>query len=152
MTRRISVALVLGAALTGCTPSTTAPTDSVAAQVERLPRAQRCLRIDRIDNWRVIDSRQLIVYGPRREQAWHVRLIASCTRLRMSEVVGFRAIGASEICGDPGDDILVRGDRCPIRSMVPVSPAEVEMLFEEAKGHGDIGKLPPATPPEKTPK
>ena len=126
--------------LTGC--ATSAPAPEASAE-EPLPRALRCLRVDRIDNWRVIDSRQVIVYGPRRSQAWLLQVFPGCMTLRNAETLGFRTFGGDMLCGDPGDAILSRDLRCPIRSMRPISPAEEAALIDPDV-RTDIGKMPPA--------
>ncbi|MFM7275016.1 MAG: DUF6491 family protein [Gammaproteobacteria bacterium] len=139
-------ALVAQLLLTGCATPETAPEASAEAP---LPRALRCLRVDRIDNWRVIDSRQVIVYGPRRSQAWLLQVFPGCTTLRNSETLGFRTLGGDMLCGDPGDAILSRDVRCPIRSMRPISPAE-EAALTDPDVRTDIGKMPPAERETKT--
>lgn len=109
------------------------------------PRALRCLRVDRIDNWRVIDSRQVIVYGPRRSGAWLLQLFPGCNALRHAETLGFRTFGGDMLCGDPGDEILLREGRCAIRAMRPVSAAE-EAALTDPDVRTDIGKMPPPEP------
>lgn len=139
----LAIALVFLAAaslVTGCAGSPPAPDEAAA---EPLPRSLRCLRVDRIDNWRVIDSRQAIVYGPRRSEAWLLQVFPGCTALRHAETMGFRTFGGDTLCGDPGDEILLRGERCAIRSMRPVSPAE-EAALTDPDVRTDIGKMPPA--------
>ena len=108
-------------------------------------RAARCFRVSTIDNWRVIDDRQLVVYGPGRGEAWHLQLFAPCQGLRFTETLGFRASGTDRICGDPGDSVLWRGNRCPISAVRPVSPAELKMLFD-SNVREDIGRVPVDAP------
>jgi hypothetical protein len=132
--------LVAAGLMTACAGP--APVADPAA-AEPLPRALRCLRVDRIDNWRVIDSRQVIVYGPRRSEAWLLQVFPGCTALRHSETLAFRTFGGDMLCGDPGDEILLRGERCAIRSMRPVSPAE-EAALTDPEVRTDIGKMPPS--------
>ncbi len=117
---------------------------------DRLPRAERCLRVSDIQNWRVVDSRQLVVYGRRADDAWYVRLFTSCTDLNVSETVAFRARGTTLLCGDAGDEIITRAGRCPISSMRRIGPAEVAELLDK-RVRKDIGKLPPRETPS-TPK
>ena len=131
-------------ALGGCAAQ---PTEVVADPADRIPLRARCLRIADVDNWRVIDSRNLIVYGPRRDDAWHAVMFGSCIRLPMAETIAFHSRGSTELCGRAGDEILLRGERCAIRSLQRISPAEAALLLDR-NVRGDIGKLPPAAKPE----
>ncbi len=113
-------------------------------------RTQRCLRISDIDNWRVVDNRQLVVYGQRRDDVWHLRFFSSCTDLSFSETVAFRARGSTLLCGDPGDEIITRGGRCPIASMRRIDAVGIAELLDPTVRKG-IGKLPPRdTAPQET--
>lgn len=143
--RTVSCFCTLVALLTACATVGTPPGDRDA---DFVPRTERCVRIDRIDNWRVIDNRQLIVFTARRAEAWHLKLFGACINLRNTEVLAFRARGSNLLCGDPGDEILMRGERCAVRSMVAVSPLEAEALLSPGVDQ-DIGKMPPAVPEEK---
>ena len=138
---RPMVALGLLLALgSGCA---TTPSPGQQAAEAATWRGAECFRIASVNNWRVIDRRQLIVYGPRRDDAWHLTLFANCEGLDFTEVLAFRARGSTLICGDPGDEILFRDQRCSIAAVRAISPAEVEILRNPGL-HDDIGKLPPS--------
>lgn len=146
-------AVLVFALLSGACAAPRTTSDHAAS--DRLPRAERCLRVSDIQNWRVVDNRQLVVFGRRPEDAWHVRLFASCSDIGIAETVAFRARGTNLLCGDPGDEIITRSGRCPIASLRRISPLEVTELTDR-RVRKDIGKLPPreqtATPdkqPEK---
>ena len=68
---RALFAMLLCFACAGCTPS--APREAArVADADDAPtvgRGARCFRVSTIDNWRVIDERQLVVYGPGRGEA-----------------------------------------------------------------------------------
>ena len=143
--KTVVIALGLLLALgSGCT-ATTAPTQPPDETIDR--RAARCFRIANVDNWRVIDKRQLIVYGPGRNDAWQLTLFATCEGLDFTEVLAFRARGSNLICGDPGDEILFRDRRCGIVSVRAITPAEAEALRNPGV-RDDIGKLPPSDKPQ----
>ena len=138
--------------LGACAPVADAPAD---LGDEPQARSERCLRVSDIENWRVINNRQLLVFGRRKEDVWHLKLFSACTDLGISETVAFRARGTDLLCGDAGDEIITRNGRCSVSSMRRVGPAEVAELTDK-RVHKDIGKLPPreqATPaptqPEK---
>ncbi len=135
----IAVGLFLCAALPGCT---TPAVEQSASAMPAQPRTERCLRVSDIQNWRVIDNRQLLVFGRRKEDVWHLKLFATCTDLGVSETVAFRARGTNLLCGDPGDEIITRNGRCSLSSMRRVGPAEVAELTDK-RVRKDIGKLPP---------
>ena len=84
---------------------------------QRVARAAFACRL--IDNWRVIDDRQLVVYGPGRGEAWHLQLFAPCQGLRFTETLGFRASGTDWICGDPGDAVLLAREPLPDQRGAP---------------------------------
>lgn len=131
--------------LTSCSPATMK--DAAPAEADqRQSRTERCLRVSDIQNWRVIDNRQLLVFGRRKEDAWHLKLFASCTDLGISETVAFRARGSNLLCGDPGDEIITRNGRCPVSSMRRVGAAEIAELTDK-RVRKDIGKLPPREQP-----
>lgn len=147
---RACAAAVLALLAGGCKTVSTGPD---AAGPERQTRSERCLRVSDIQNWRVVDNRQLVVFGRRPEEAWHVRLFAACSDIGIAETVAFRARGTNLLCGDPGDEIITRSGRCPIASMRRISPLEVTELTDK-RVRKDIGKLPPREPsanPEKQP-
>ena len=127
--------------LASCSPAPFTDPAPVAAD-ERQARTERCLRVSDIQNWRVIDNRQLLVFGRRNEDAWHLKLFAACTDLGISETVAFRARGTNLLCGDPGDEIITRNGRCPVSSMRRVGAAEIAELTDK-RVRKDIGKLPP---------
>lgn len=144
---RALFAMLLCFACAGCTPS--APREAArVADADDAPaagRGARCFRVSTIDNWRVIDERQLVVYGPGRGEAWHLQLFAPCQGLRFTETLGFRASGTDWICGDPGDVVVWRANRCSISAVRPVSPAQLKMLFDEDVRE-DIGRMPAGAP------
>jgi hypothetical protein len=147
MMGKASLAMLLCFACVGCAPTARqdeasgGDADGALAQ----SRAARCFRVSTIDNWRVIDERQLVVYGPGRSAAWHLRLFAPCQGLRFTETLGFRAAGTDWICGDPGDIVVWRENRCAISAVRPVSPAQAKLLFD-GNVRDDIGRVPADAP------
>ena len=142
---RAAIIMLFAVVLAGCAGSG----DTTSISETPQPRTERCLRISDIDNWRVVDNRQLVVYGQRKDDAWHLRLFASCTDLSFSETVAFRARGSTLLCGDPGDEIITRGGRCPIASMRRIDAVGIAELFDP-NVRKDIGKLPPRDNPTPT--
>jgi Family of unknown function (DUF6491) len=144
---RVAALLVLAAGA-GCAAPASPPSTPVDADPPLAGgRALRCFRIAEVDNWRVIDERQLVVYTRGRRQAWHLKLFMRCDGLHFTETMGFTAGGANLICGDPGDDIVFRGRRCAISEVRAISPAEERALLDGGV-HDDIGKLPAQTSQE----
>jgi len=144
---RTLFALLLCFACAACTPS--APRDEArgaeAGDALAIGRGARCFRVLSVDNWRVIDERQLVVYGRGRGETWHLQLFAPCQGLRFTETLGFRASGTDWICGDPGDVVVWRENRCPISAVSRVSPAQLKMLFDKDVRE-DIGRMPAGAP------
>ena len=140
-------AMLLCFAFAGCMPGAREDAAASGDGVDALAgtRAARCFRVSTIDNWRVIDERQLVVYGPGRSEAWHLQLFAPCQGLRFTETLGFRASGTDWICGDPGDVVIWRANRCSISAVRAVSPAQLKMLFDKDVRE-DIGRMPAGAP------
>lgn len=139
-------AVLVFLACTGCThPAAQAPSAATADAPLAGTRALRCFRVGEIDSWRVIDDRQLVVYGPGRKQAWYLKLFMACDGLRTTDVLGLRSAGANLVCGEPGDDVVWRDRRCAISEVRALSPAEAKALLD-GDVRDDIGKLPGRTP------
>ncbi len=87
---------------------------------------QECLRLDRIQNWHVVNDRTLIVED-QSHRKFRLDLLGVCPQLAWKERIGFKVIGGTELsCVTTGDEILVRGHatpgRCPIRAITPLPP------------------------------
>lgn len=133
----MTIALVSSLVLCGCA------TFSAPRSGEPPPTAEapKCFRVSSIDDWRAVDERRLLVYGPRRDDVWLLRLFSSCPGLNFTQELGFRARGTAFICGDPGDEILFGDTRCAINSVRMISPAEAAAL-SDSNVREDIGKDP----------
>jgi len=117
---------------------------TAAADEERSPartRLANCFRPMDVDNWRVLDDRRMIVFGPGRRGAWQLDFFGSCHGVGFAEVLAFRARSSSWLCGDPGDEIIWRENRCSIRAVRALAPAELELLLNPDV-RDDIGKNP----------
>ena len=143
--RRACAVLVLLACTSCSNPGAQPPSAATAEAPLAGARALRCFRVGEIDSWRVIDDRQLVVYGPGRKQAWYLKLFMACDGLRTTDVLGLRSAGADLVCGEPGDDVVWRDRRCPISEVRALSPAEAKALLD-GDVRDDIGKLPGWTP------
>lgn len=138
----LSLPLLLGAVLT-----------AQAGSLHRAPlRPQAdCPRIDRINEWHVIDARTVTVRtGPFR---YVMRLQANCPRLGLGNPgllfrasPANRALGESWICGDLGETVQARDQPpCAIRSVRKVDQAEFDRLTRQAR-HSGSGADQPTRP------
>jgi len=139
-TTRWAVALVASAVAAGCAQTPVTPEQAEA----RALRAANCFRVASVDHWRVVDRRRLVVFGRGEDEAWQLQLFMGCDRLRFAEAIGFRSAGSMRICGDPGEEIVLRGERCAIREVRRLSPVELEILFNPDV-HEDLAR-PPEVP------
>lgn len=138
----LAVPLLLGIAM--------AAQAAPAARTPLRPQAD-CPRIDRINEWHVIDARTVTLRtGPHR---YVVRLQANCPRLgignpgllfRTSEAN--RVLGESRICGDVGETVRARYQPpCAIASVREVDKAHFDKLTRQSK-HSGSGADQPTRP------
>ncbi|MGD0144200.1 MAG: DUF6491 family protein [Rhizomicrobium sp.] len=105
-----------------------------------------CLELGRISNWKVIDSKTMIVEDDT-HQKFKMSLMIACPELGFKERVGFKSFGGTELsCLTPGDYVLIRSqampNRCPITSIVPYTPA-MESADAAAKAQQDAQQSKP---------
>lgn len=86
-----------------------------------------CLELVRIWNWKVLDSKTLIVEDDA-HQKFKMSLMGYCPNLAFKERIAFKSVGGSDLsCLGAGDYVLARDiaipDRCPIASVVAYTPA-----------------------------
>lgn len=107
-----------------------------------------CLRVDRINEWHVVDHRTAIVRtGPKR---YLVKLQASCPRLGIgnpgllfSPNESNKALGESRICGETGETVRARDQPpCAIASVRVIDKAQFDRLGAAARHHGSGADQP----------
>lgn len=107
-----------------------------------------CPRIDRINEWHVVDARTAIVRtGPDR---YLVTLQADCPRLgignpgllfRANE--SNRAVDVNRICGEVGETVQARYQPpCPIASVTRIPVGRFDDLRKQAQRHGSGADQP----------
>lgn len=121
--------------------STAVAAATAAPTRHALPYAQ-CIRIDRINEWHVVDNRTALVRtGPYR---YLVSLRADCPRLGIG-VPGLlfrtsasdRAIGGDRICGDLGETVSAPTQPpCAIGSVRRIGKPQFDRLEKQALRHG----------------
>jgi hypothetical protein len=120
-------------ALVGCTATAPAPEESQAAA--SLPA---CVQISRIRSYEQLDARNLIVFAPDRQHAYHVEVAGACRGLRPG--FGLEVQGASgRLCGRADEFITTvpglpaRGsdfdDRCRVLSVRPLDASALQELL-----------------------
>jgi len=136
------VPLLFGAALAAQATS--------AARTPLRPQAD-CPRIDRINEWHVVDARTVTVRtGPHR---YVMRLEANCPRLGVGNPGllfrtsnANRVLGDSRICGDVGETVQARYQPpCAIASVREVDKAHFDKLTKQAR-HSGSGADQPTRP------
>jgi hypothetical protein len=112
----------------------------------------QCLRIDRINEWYIVDDRTAIVRtGPLR---YRVDLQSRCPRLGLGPAgLIFRAnpsnqvVGESRICGEVGETVRsLHQPPCAIQSVQPIDKATFDRLSSKARRHGSAADQPTAKP------
>ena len=103
-------ALVLGAwllwvALTVAQEATDEPTAEPPRYTIEGPES--CFRLDRLNDFQVIDSRTIIVWRSNRKDPHKVSLFNGCPRLRSADAIYFDADGWDQICGRGGEYLVV---------------------------------------------
>lgn len=134
-----------------------AATDATAAQRMSAHTPIRpiseCLRVDRINEWYIVDDRTAIVRtGPFR---YRVNLQSSCPRLGLGPAgLVFRAnssnqvVGDGRICGEVGETVSsLHQPPCAIQSVQPIDKATFDRLSSKARRHGSAADQPTSRKP-----
>src|ERR1700712_5419621 len=92
-----------------------------------------CIRQGDVDNFTVINDRQVVLEDTLRHHKILAKLIGTCSNLKFDNALQIRSLAATDLgCVSPGDIIVTRdsggGGRCSIVSLTP---------YDGAKPHGD---------------
>ena len=127
--------------------SDAAAADHVPAHTPLRP-ISACLRVDRINEWYIVDDRTAIVRtGPLR---YRVDLQSRCPRLGLGPAgLIFRAnpsnqaVGDNRICGEVGETVRsLHQPPCAIQSVQPIDKATFDRLSAKARRHGSAADQP----------
>jgi len=78
-----------------------------------------CIFAGTINNWRGLDSRNLVIWAPNGNVAYHVTLGFALTDLRSTETLGVvDGNGDGRLCGFGMDQIIVTGGAYPEKSTI----------------------------------
>ena len=69
-----------------------------------------CFYVRQVQNFRVLDRSNLIVYAPNDANAYHVRISPPSTELRFADSLAFLPVDG-RICGYAGERLIVGGGR-----------------------------------------
>ncbi len=139
---------ILASVLGGCgtTPGTGEATraDGASAAVHH-----DCVRMSRVRRFERLDDRNLVLFAPDRQNAYHVRMAMSCPDIVHA---GFLSIEGRQgsLCGYPGEALRpgirsgfpgdARGERaCPVRSVRRLDSSTLQDLLVE-HGLGEQGE------------
>jgi hypothetical protein len=125
-------ALLAACAGTGSTPTT----GTVSKQP--LPTGESaCFYAEQVQNFRVLDRSNLIVYAPNESNAYRVTISPPSTDLRFTDTVAFRP-AAGRICGYAGQRLVVGAALSPdvvaIINVARLSRASLDALRGESGG------------------
>lgn len=107
--------LVLTPALATAAPAPATAATATAAQEASIPFPNS----GSIRTWEATDRDTLYIQGPGR-QWYRATLLAPCLDLPFTEAIGFETRGTSTF--DRFSSIVVRGQRCPLSSLVKSDP------------------------------
>lgn len=115
-----AAAAVAGAALlasvSGCVRKQ-APADT---RPEKLPKLTLdCIFIKSIDDWKVLDAYNLVIYAPARTAAYHLELVTYCRPLQFANRIGIASRLDGRLCAFGGDALLAGDQRCTIGAIRP---------------------------------
>ncbi len=114
---------LIASAAVGDTPAT--PTPGAPAAEASIPFANH----DGIYNWQVIDDRTVLIQGQNRK--WYkASLMSRCIDLPFAERVGFESNPDGSF--DKFSSITVRGQRCPLTSLVEAPPPPRKVKAKKA--------------------
>ncbi len=112
----MALALVLSACTAGQTGRETPSRPTV--QAGEFGTADCFLRRT-VQDFEVLDDRNLIVFAPGKSEAYHIQVSMPATELRFASVLAFES-RSSRICGYAGDSLLI-GDAGPGLRRLPVA-------------------------------
>lgn len=113
MTARLSVMAIGAALISGV--STGAETSTPAQKADD----NACIFSGTIQDWRALDSRNLVIWAPGRKDAYHVTLSFPLNDLKSVESIAvIDHNGDSRLCGFGMDEIIAKGGAFPERSTV----------------------------------
>ncbi len=97
-----------------------------------------CFYSGSVNNFRVVDERNVIVYGSPKKQPYLVELATMCPDLRNATTIGFLQSGIGQrVCGYAREFVVVpglsRSERCRITA---VRELDKEKLVELLAAHG----------------
>lgn len=139
-TRRRLAALGAAAALAGCAGGPDRTDGPVGATTSTV--GTDCFTVSRARDFRYLDSRNLVVFAPRR-QAYHLELSGACMSLRGQTSIGLRS-RSDRMCGFAGDAVVTDdqpAQRCPVLSVQRLDEDALQALldgFERDAGDGAI--------------
>ncbi len=89
-----------------------------AEDVDELPRQTiqgnaACIRVDRVQDFTVIDSRTVIVWRSNRRDPHQISLFHGCPRLRGANAIYFDTDGWDRVCGRGGEYLVVTRPHIP---------------------------------------
>lgn len=140
--------LVAGCLLTGCAGTGTGGEPRAAKTPVPPPSATgkaACFQVRDVQDFKVLDRSNLIVYAPNEANAYHVRISPPASALHFAEGLSFLpALG--RICGYAGERLIVGPPQSAERfSIIDVSRVSSQSL-ETLRGSRDGGAAPAAQP------
>jgi hypothetical protein len=120
--------------------------DEAAEAPIRIKGSAACLRLDRIQDFQVIDSQTLIIWRQNRKEPHKVTLFQGCPRLRSADAIFFDTGGWDRLCGRGGEYLVVTRPSIPSprdRLFPPRSrfPAVEQELIEERCGVAGVDRI-----------
>ena len=97
-------------ALLASTPGVVQEQDAEAPDelpTRKIKGSAACLRLDRIQDFQVIDSQTLIVWRANHKDPHKIGLFHGCPRLRSADAIFFDARGWDQVCGRGGEYLVV---------------------------------------------
>jgi hypothetical protein len=100
-----------------------------------------CFNYRDIDNYRVLDRSNLIVYGRPSSKAYHIEISPPTSSIRGSDMISF-ASWSGRICGFAGDDLVIPNSLYNERHSI----ISVKALFEETAHYNLLVRFGKAEP------
>ena len=124
MSTRIPDALIPKAGIVGAAAAVVVATmlgssPSSAAETGAKKDDNRCIFAGTINDWRGLDSRNLVIWAPNGHAAYHVTLGFALTDLRSTETLGvIDGNGVGRLCGFGMDQLVVTSGAYPEKSTI----------------------------------
>ncbi len=118
--------LVLAGLIFTIMPAAAGEAEAVALEIREVQgRNADRIWVPRIRDWQDVDRESFVIYGPVNKDPYLVKVWPTCTGLRFTDTIGYTTTNNYLT---KFDSVIVRGQRCPIESITPITVEQARAL------------------------